>query len=296
MLGLITDRTQRNVYYRSSLSNKGFSGMTTEEKAEWLGDPLVESGVNLFSYGPFYSSTVDVKYRSEEIVASTSAEGIYLYAISIIGEAAKYANKVFTLSAESITSSTTGTPQLALYWHDDFGFEYAGASLSAAGSVTFDMTEWPNTNNRQYLAMYIYVTTHETVSAGASAHFGKVMLENGSERHEYVPYTEILATTATKGAYNYSDLNRVERAVSEISDLAGLNLVTKVDWNMWDIPTASEMERYINNVSAIYDIIPDKTDIPLPPLTMNNITYLEANNIEIILNAAHDALTKEGEQ
>ena len=289
MKGLITDRTQRNVYYRNELSRKGWAGMTSAERAEWLGDPLSAEAVNLFACGPFYSSAVELKYRSEEILASTNTAGIYLYAISIIGEASNFENKVFTLSADSIVASTGAAPQLAAYWHDDYGFEYAGASLFLAGSVTFDTTEFPNTNNRAYLAIYVYVTTHAEVSAGAYARFGRVMLERGSVKHDYVPYTEILATTATKGAYNYSDLNRVERAVAEISDLAGLGLVTKQDWKMWDIPTATEMNRYIGNIAAIREALTDGVSVPETP-TMNNLTYSEANNLELILDVAYKTL------
>lgn len=292
MKGLITDRIQRNVYYRKELSAKGWAGMTLAERAEWLGDPLSAEGVNLFACGPFYSSAVELKYRSGEILATTNQAGIYLYAISIIGEAVQYENKKFTLSVDSITASGNGTPQLAAYWHDDYGFEYAGASLSSAGTITFDTTEWPNTNGRQYLAIYVYVTTHENVEAGAFARFGGVMLENGSTRHPYVPYTEILPTLATKGAYNYSDLNRVERAVAEISDLAGLGLITKTDWKMWDIPSVSEMSRYLGNITAIRALVSDNSNVPIPPTSMNNLTYGEANNIELILSAAYESLTQ----
>lgn len=292
MLGLITDRSQRNVYYRNNLSSKGWSGMTTEEKAEWLGDPLQATGVNLFSCGPYYSSEVEVKYRNEEILATTNTAGIYLYAISIIGEAANYANKVFTLSADSIVASSNGTPQLAVYWHDDNGFDYAGASLMIAGSVTFDTTEWPNVNNRKYLAVYVYVTQDVAVTAGEYARFGHVMLENGDIKHNYVPFTEILPTLATKGAYNYSDLNRVERAVAEISDLAGLSLTTKTDWGMWDIPKESDMSRYLGNIAVIRQIIPTGDIVPAAPTTMNNLTHNEANNIEIILELAYKTLTQ----
>lgn len=291
MRGLITDRTQRNVYYRNELSNKGWAGMTLSEKAEWLGDPLSAEGVNLFACGPYYSSAVELKYRNKEIIATTNVAGVYLYAISIIGEAVNYENKVFTLSVDSITASGNGTPQLAAYWHDDNGFEYAGASLSVAGSMTFNTAEYPNTNARQYLAVYVYVTTHETVEAGAFARFGGVMLENGSTRHPYVPYTEILPTLATKGAYNYSDLNRVERAVAEISDLAGLGLTTKTDWKMWDIPTATEMNRYLGNISTIRNLVADSVNVPVAPISMNNLTYNEANNIELILSAVYESLT-----
>lgn len=291
MKGLITDRAQRNVYYRKELSNKGWAQMTTEERAAWLGNPLEADGVNLFACGPYYSSAVELKYRSEDILATATADGIYLYAISIISEASNFVDKAFTLSVDAITATEGATPQVALYWHDDNGFEYAGADLSVAGSVTFDTSVYPNTNNRKYLAAYVYVTTHGTVTSGATALFKGVMLENGSTRHEYVPYTEILATEATKGAYNYSDLNRVERAVAEISDILGLGLTTKTDWGMWDIPTASEMERYLNNVAVLRQQVVDDTSVPTLPTSMNNLTYTDANNIELVLNAVYEQLT-----
>lgn len=290
MKGLITDRTQRNVHYRKELSGKGFAKMTIEERAQWLGDPMAAEGANLFPCGPYYSSAVELKYRSETILATATAGGIYLYAIAIIGEAPIFADQVFTLSVDAITATGGATPQIALYWHDDAGFEYAGADLSVAGSVTFDTSVIPNTNNRQYLAAYVYVTTHGTVTSGATALFGGVMLERGSTRHKYVPYTEILATEATKGAYNYSDLNRVERAVAELSDMLGLGLVTKTDWGMWDIPTSSNMERYLGNVSILRQQIEAQATVPALPTSMNKLSYTDANNIELILSAVYEHL------
>ncbi len=288
MLGLITDRSQRNVYRRKELSDKGWAGMTVAERAEWVGNPLAADGANLFACGPYYSSEVDLKYRSEEILATANAAGTYLYATSIIGKASDYANKVLTLSADSMIASSTGTPQLAVYWHDDNGYEYAGASLLAAGSVTFDTSEWPNTNNREYLAVYVYVTTYAAVEAGETARFGRVMLENGNVRHEYVPYTEILPTIATKGAYNYSDLNRVERAVAEISDRDGLGLETKTDWKSWDQPTETDMRRYLGNIATIRSNLAGGVNVPAVPSSMSNFTFEQANNIELILSAAYE--------
>ena len=83
MKGLITDRTQRNVHYRKELSGKGFAKMTIAERAVWFGDPMAAGGANLFAYGPYYSSAVELKYLSETILATALADGIYLYAISI---------------------------------------------------------------------------------------------------------------------------------------------------------------------------------------------------------------------
>lgn len=291
MLGLITDRTQRNVYRRKELSAKGWAGMTTEERAEWLGNPFSTTGANLFAPGLYYSDSVDLKYYNEEIVATAKWNGTYLYAISIIGKASDFEHKELTLSVETMTASSTGTPKIELWWHDGNGYDFAGGSLLSAGSITFDTSMNPNTNNREYLAAYIYVTTHGNVQSGETVKFGRVMLENGDVKHNYVPYTEIIPTLATKGAYNYSDLNRVERAVAEISDRASLGLETKTNWAMWDIPTEAEMNRYLRNIEIVRQHLANSASVPEAPTTMNNFTYEQANNIELILSAAYESLT-----
>ena len=289
MLGLITDRTQRNVYRRKELLNKGWAGMTTEERTEWEGNPLVATGANLFSTTQAIPDGAELKYWNQEMVATAIVEGVYLYGISIIGKAADFENKTLTLSASSITSSTGGTPKIEIFWYDSVGIEWAGGTLLSAGSVTFDTAQTPNISGREYLAAYVYVTTDENVKVGDTATFGKVMLEYGSVKHEYTPYTEIFPTMATKGAYNYSDLNRVERMVKEISERAGLNLTTKINWAMWDLPTETDMSRYLGNVNAI------KTHFGINialPTSMNNFTYEYANNIELILSRAYESLAK----
>lgn len=285
MQGLITDRTQYNVSRRAALSAKGLSGMSAAEKKEWLGDPLAEVGVNLLPPGPIYSSAVNLKYRNRKVVAKATSGGIYLYAISIIGEAVNYENKTFTLSVNSI-QSTSGNPQLSLWWHDENGYDYAGVTLTGNTRIaTVNTADFPNTNNRKNLALYVYVTADESVETGAEVVFNGVMMENGSVRHDYTPYTEILPTAATKGAYNYSDLNRVERAVEEIAELAGLSLVTKTNWTMWDIPTDADMTRYLNNIRTLRGLVADVSAVPQVPTTMNKLTYTTANNIEKIILA-----------
>ena len=285
MRGLITNRTQSDVVRRTSLSKKGWANMTEAERKEWRGDPMLETGVNLFPHGPHYSSTVGIKYFNDHMVATALVDGIYLFTSSIIGEAEKYENKTFTLSVGKVESSNGGIPALALYWHDETGFDpVVGAVLWGAGSITFNTADSPNTNKRKQLALYVYVTQEEPVVTGAKVTFTNVMLENGGVRHEFVPYTEILATPTTRGAYNYSDLNRVERAVMEISELAGLNLTTKTDWAMWDIPTKSDMTRYLNNIMTIRAYCGSTEALPT---SMDNLTFTYANNIEKILLAAY---------
>lgn len=286
MQGLVTDRAQANVLRLKELAAKGWSRMTPDEQAEWLGSPLSEPGVNLLPYAPYYSSSVTLKRTNDALIAKTDAAGSYLYAVLIVGNAADFEGKTVTLSADYIGTADGGDPQLALYWHGEDGFEFAGGALTETGSVTFALSE--NTANRAYLAMYVYVTGATAVEAGAAVRYRGVMLTVGTERIPYVPYTEILSNNTTKGAYNYSDLNRVERAVAELSELYGLNLETKTDWGMWDVPTAADAIRFITNIKRVRKAAWNRSGIAAAPDSMGGMNFSDANNIERILLAAHE--------
>ena len=130
-----------------------------------------------------------------------------------------------------------------------------------------------------------------------------------------------------KGAYNYTDLNRVEEAVDYVAgelvqadtDLrayaASLNvawdpafevpydpqdysLTVKTDWEVTDIPSATQMTRYIGNLILIRDAIQDASNAWIPD-TMDGLDYELANNIEKMLIDVDTAVallvaTKEG--
>lgn len=92
---------------------------------------------------------------------------------------------------------------------------------------------------------------------------------------------------AAKGAYNYTDLNRVETAVADLATKLGLTLTTKIDWTIWDIPVESDMERYLSNVVTIRDACPGNYEFPPIPDSMNYLTYEGANNIEKVLEIVY---------
>lgn len=290
MLGLITDRSQENVNRCNLLSAKKWAGMTAAERAEWTGNPLTaadfgyDSPVNLLPNRPLDSAYVDLKYRSGSFTVTSTAAGANRYAVVIVGNAVDFAGKTVTLSLASVYA-VGGTPRVSLCWHDDTGYESTEAALSAAGSVTVALGE----TTKKHLALYVYVTSDVSAEAGALVRYNKLMLELGNTAHSYVPYTPILPTNATKGAYNYSDLNRVETAVTEIAELLGLELVTKTDWTLWDMPSQAELDRYISNITAIRNACPNKSVIPTVPHRLNGLTYETANAIEKILAAAYSS-------
>lgn len=296
MRGLITDRTQENVLRLKELASKGWAGMTSSEQEEWLGSPLTKSGVNLLPYGPYSSYSVELNATNDSLNVTAIAGGTYQYAVVIVGKASDFVNKTMTLSADYIGTVGGGNPRLSMFWHDDNGYTSIGAVLSNAGSITFNTGS--NPNGRAYLAVYVYVSATQTVQAGASARFRGAMLEIGSKRSKFIPYTAIMPTDTTKGAYNYSDMNRVERAAAELSDLYGLCLDTKTDWDIWSVPQASDMVRYITNIKKIRSAtLQPNNNVPVPE-TMDGLSYSDANNIEKILLAAHentDAICRVGE-
>lgn len=97
----------------------------------------------------------------------------------------------------------------------------------------------------------------------------------------------------TKGRYTYADLNRVEQAVEAIMDLAAqmdisLDLETKTNWGVSGVfpenfPTRSQMQRYLSNIYAVRNSF----SIPVYlPVSMNRLSWKDANNIEKVLQAA----------
>lgn len=91
-----------------------------------------------------------------------------------------------------------------------------------------------------------------------------------------------------KGAYNSSDLNRVQSAVRYLGDrlaVAGypLDLSEAKTWTAQDVPTQTELANYLADVRAIRGAFTLLKTTPPTPETMVGLNYIRANNIEQIL-------------
>lgn len=110
-----------------------------------------------------------------------------------------------------------------------------------------------------------------------------------SERAEWAGDPVALSTPAApRGAYNYTDLNRVEQAVDYLAQLLR-ELGYKVErlytreWTANDVPTASDMTRYLLNVKQIREAFTILRTTPEAPTSMNRLNFDGANAIEQIL-------------
>lgn len=99
---------------------------------------------------------------------------------------------------------------------------------------------------------------------------------------------EDVANKTAKGFYNASDLNRVGAAVQYVAERFSAQGYTvavspKTDWLASDIPTASELETYRQNIATLRSLIAVMKSTPETPETMRFLDYIKANDIERIL-------------
>lgn len=99
---------------------------------------------------------------------------------------------------------------------------------------------------------------------------------------------EDVANKTAKGFYNASDLNRVGAAVQYVAELFAAQgyavaVSPKTDWLVSDIPTASELETYRQNIATLRALIAVMKSTPETPETMRFLDYIKANDIERIL-------------
>lgn len=103
--------------------------------------------------------------------------------------------------------------------------------------------------------------------------------------------------THLKGAYNYTDMNRVESAVEYVANRlteAGYVVIpiVKKNWTGTDKPTLNDLKRYMKNVSDIRAALTTFETTPDAPTTERRLSFQAANAIEQILIDVDDLISR----
>ena len=109
---------------------------------------------------------------------------------------------------------------------------------------------------------------------------------------------DLLTDRKPNAVYEYTDLNRVEVAVQNIVTMfpqlgIDADIITKTNWGLpgeftvESYPVESQMIRYLSNVQKIKQLFPNVIKLPT---TMENLTWVGANNIEKVLQIAFDRI------
>ena len=182
--------------------------------------------------------------------------------------------------------------------------------MSVLDTMVTDRTEQDVTRLKQLLSI-----GWQNMTENQRAEFtgGTSALKDANDQDLYDSNNEQLYVLGgyPKGAYNYTDLNRVETAVDYVAtelvqadtdirqyatdmgvawdsafevpyDPSDYSLTVKTDWDEEDIPSATQMARYIGNLILIRDAIQDASNAWIPD-SMNMIDYQIANDIEKLL-------------
>lgn len=99
-----------------------------------------------------------------------------------------------------------------------------------------------------------------------------------------------------KGAYNATDLNRVQEAMEYLAGVFAsygyaVSLQPMPTWSVGEIPNEEQMAAYLANVTALRAVLDMPSTTPAVPTDMALLTYIEANNIEQILTDIDQLLT-----
>jgi len=100
-----------------------------------------------------------------------------------------------------------------------------------------------------------------------------------------------------KGSYNYTDLNRVGNALTELQALLTsrgyeVSVDVRTDWTKGEWPTKEAMAPYVQSIQDIRAALTQLEATPTAPNSMENLTWQTANSIEQILAAMYDALDR----
>ncbi len=102
-----------------------------------------------------------------------------------------------------------------------------------------------------------------------------------------------------KGAYNYTDLNRVGAALNYVRDRLSASrylqadaFTAREDWRSDEIPTIPEMSAYLGYVSVIREALAQFPTTPNVPTQPDAWDYNAANGIEQILVDVDELITR----
>ena len=280
----ITDRSAAHVSRLKLLREKGWLNMTAEERDEWNG----VVGQNLFdaeSLIPESSIGENISFENDTIIIDYIKSSILEpvnNAEIVIDDISKYVDKNnrLTVGVDRIVvpDGARALIQFGYLRLGGFIFEEYSPTIYENGYATYTV----NTGARNALRIY-----YHDLRLNDKIYVHGLRINRGNRIYPYVPFGESGANDVVRGAYNFTDFNRVEQSVAYLSDAFGLSLVTKTDWTADAIPNVNDFEnRYLYNVNKVCE----KAGINGVTTTYAGFDYRAANEIEKALKSAEETL------
>lgn len=260
--------------------------MTASERDEWNGN----TGKNLFDKNLFvYKGNRLLLSTANDVIKITALENIPLYVTYVIEcdpfDYGLYVdeNNILTIGVDAIKMPSGAVCNIRLLrykydWTDIVSVNYT-PEIQANSYVTYTI-DTSKGGHKLEIAV-------GGLSAGQSVIIRGFRINRGTRIYPYVRFGVQGANDVVRGAYNFTDFNRVEQSVAYLSDAFGLSLVTKTDWTANDIPNINDFEnRYLYNINKVCE----KAGINGVKTTYSGFDYRAANEIEKALKSAEETL------
>lgn len=300
---LITDRTSSDVSRWSELKSKGWSGMTESEKAEWsagmkgaykytdlnrVNEAMVYLQNRLRGYGYLVDvvlpviedvepgSWVDFEQPTltSDGILGTSDFAVQSNRVTVGYEAWKAFGSDISQVYSSDVNPSTQTVTYTIFSSTKIrvtgiSFQNVPTPLSSSSPASF--TVEAGNDNAAWTPIGSFTNTNNENSGEWS-----IRLSNTSEYHYYrLSITEANTTSA------YVNIGKIELTAQKREQSSVIT--TRPYWAEGDIPTLSQMEQYLQNVSNIRAVLEVLDTTPPVPSDMVGLTFEEANDIERIL-------------
>lgn len=198
------------------------------------------------------------------------------------------------------------------------------STLYVSGTVNGISTTWTNTKGQTWetvaersgndiyvVALTIINSEGVATEATFTLYYGLHLITDRTQAD--VDYVEQLAakiqagtvtereltewnTMTLKGSYNHTDFNRVGAAMQYVADRLEEHgyvviISPKMDWREEDCPGWEDTEHYLSALALLRSAFAVLQSTPEVPPDMEKLTYVEANNIEKILEDIDCLLT-----
>ena len=164
---------------------------------------------------------------------------------------------------------------------------------------TWSVDATPSPDNFYHVSMTVISNTGRIITTKTTLYDGLLLITDRSpadvERYKELKEKNFDDMTADeqiewmsnlRGAYNFTDMNRVEAAIEHIiGRLSKYYYFSDIDvreeWNMQSVPRAEDVARYLRKVRVVRNAFATLKSTPDVPPTVS--TYQHANAIEQIL-------------
>lgn len=245
------------------------------------------AGTGAFTAGP-EAGTVSVQSSSVKI---TESEAVITLCIEEIDPSSGE-------SAGSYVSAVSGMVNgITASWALDDGLWTAAVPVANDGKYNISLTITASDESETNMVFVLYYGLLNLITDRSQADLdGLMSLLAAPSANWTAEQAETFAAAASKGAYNYTDLNRVTQAMQYVdgllSELGYVSVFEQVNkgstinpyiWDENDTPTAVSMTAYLSNLTKLRAVLALPEDTPQVPDDMVELTLGEANEIEQIL-------------